>query len=670
LVAYAGDQLSYWQDAVATEAYLDTARRRVSLRRHALLVDYALHEGSNARTWIQLALAPGVPSASVTLRSLRFLSRVADLPPRIADDPLSRNYRDAFAAAPAVFEPMHPRGERRLEASTQVDLYAEHHAMHFHTWGDRACCLPKGATSATLKLHLAHLNVGDVLIFEEVMGPKTGAAGDADPAHRHAVRLTGVRREKDGGPLVDPLDNAPITDIAWAVADALPFALCISARTDDAHGGKDIDNVSVARGNLVLADHGMTTEEALPDAVPQPRLRLPLARDADRCKQPPPPPEYAPVRYRPALERRPLTHAATVNVPVAAAGRTTRKRMAFDAAAPAAQVWRWQRADVLPAVDLVSTSSIVGAPQEHWEARRDLLNSAGNDTHFVVECEHDGTAFLRFGDDRHGERPESGTTFAATYRIGQGMAGNVGADALAHVVTNDVRIAAIRNPLPARGGTAPESAQQVRRRAPEAFRTQERAVTPEDYAAVTERFDGVQRAAATQRWTGSWHTMFVTVDREAGAAVDAEMRDALSTALEPFRMAGHDLAFNGPVYVPLELEMTVCVADGHFRSDVRAGLLQTLGNAALPDGTRGLFHQDGLTFGQPVYVSAIYAAARRVPGVDMVEISGFARQGQLADPRALHDGVLRLGRLEIARLDNDRNFPERGVLRLNLHGGK
>jgi hypothetical protein len=31
---------------------------------------------------------------------------------------------------------------------------------------------------------------------------------------------------------------------------------------------------------------------------------------------------------------------------------------------------------------------------------------------------------------------------------------------------------------------------------------------------------------------------------------------------------------------------------------------------------------------------------------------------------------MRLGRLEIPRLDNDPNFPERGVLRLVLFGGK
>ena len=52
VLAYVGDHLSYYQDAVATEAYLDTARKRISVRRHARLVDYPMHEGCNARAWV------------------------------------------------------------------------------------------------------------------------------------------------------------------------------------------------------------------------------------------------------------------------------------------------------------------------------------------------------------------------------------------------------------------------------------------------------------------------------------------------------------------------------------------------------------------------------------------------------------------------------------------
>ena len=54
VLAYAADHLSYQQDAVGTEAYIGTARSRISLRRHAKLVDYQIGEGSNARVWVYL----------------------------------------------------------------------------------------------------------------------------------------------------------------------------------------------------------------------------------------------------------------------------------------------------------------------------------------------------------------------------------------------------------------------------------------------------------------------------------------------------------------------------------------------------------------------------------------------------------------------------------------
>ncbi|MES1153620.1 MAG: putative baseplate assembly protein, partial [Rhodanobacter sp.] len=54
-LAYTADYLSYYQDAVATEAYLGTARKRISVRRHARLVDYRMHEGCNARALVTLA---------------------------------------------------------------------------------------------------------------------------------------------------------------------------------------------------------------------------------------------------------------------------------------------------------------------------------------------------------------------------------------------------------------------------------------------------------------------------------------------------------------------------------------------------------------------------------------------------------------------------------------
>src|SRR5207302_6245459 len=58
-----------------------------------------------------------------------------------------------------------------------------------------------------------------------------------------------------------------------------------------------------------------------------------------------------------------------------------------------------------------------------WTARFDLLESSGDDRHFVVEMTDDRRAVLRFGDDDMGRRPEAATRFRASYRVGNGKKG-------------------------------------------------------------------------------------------------------------------------------------------------------------------------------------------------------------------------------------------------------
>ena len=124
--------------------------------------------------------------------------------------------------------------------------------------GDAECCLPAGATSATLRDSEPALNleVGDVLVLEEVKGPDTGNPADADPTHRHAVRITRVTAG------IDDLLGVRIVEVEWDRADALPFALCLSVRLR-APDCTLVEGVSVARGNVVLVDHGATLTEPL-----------------------------------------------------------------------------------------------------------------------------------------------------------------------------------------------------------------------------------------------------------------------------------------------------------------------------------------------------------------------------------------------------------------------
>jgi predicted phage baseplate assembly protein len=279
---------------------------------------------------------------------------------------------------------------------------------------------------------------------------------------------------------------------------------------------------------------------------------------------------------------------------------------------------------------------------------------------------NDGRAQLRFGDGVLGRAPAA--ELIATYRVGGGRQGNVSAEAIAHVVTTVEGITDVRNPLPAHGGTDPEPIEQVRLYAPQAFRTQGRAITEADYVAVAERHSSVQRAAATRRWTGSWYTMFVTIDRRGGFGIDDAYELEMRRHLERFRLAGYDIEIDAPRFVPLDLALTVCVAPGYFRSNVKQALLETFSNADLRDGRRGFFHPDNFTFGQPVYLSHVVAAAMSVTGVSWVEALRFQRWGEGTHDE-LADGQISFGRLEIARLDNDASRPESGHVEFDMRGG-
>jgi hypothetical protein len=654
LLAYAGDQLSYEQDAIATEAYLDTARLRTSVRRHALLVDYAMHDGCSARVFVFVEVNQ---DATLAPSGLRCLTAVEGLPRVIA--PATPAARLAAAAPAEWFEPVVPELDRE-DTPDDLQFFTLHNEMPLYAWGDEQCCLPQGATRATLEGHFPQLREGMLLLFEEVIGPRTGEPGDANPSQRHVVRLTDVAHSEAGEPLVDPLDATEITNVTWHEADALPFPICISSRTADA---KTIDGVAVARGNIVLVDHGRSVRQGL-GSVPVSRLLLDRQAD-DWCassREPVPP------RFRPPLDEGPLSAFGTVIRPGDTASGQEAVRLRFDPRSSAAAAFEFEMRDVRPAIELLSELAGDAAPTP-WLPVRDLLDSRPNEAHFVVETEHDGHARLRFGDGQHGRRPRPDEAFSATYRVGNGRAGNIGADSIRHAITSDGRIEGVRNPLPARGGVDAETAEEVRRRAPYAFRSQQRAVTEADYEAMTRRHPGVQRAAATLRWTGSWHTVFLTVDRFDGRRLDAALERELAEHVERYRLAGHDLEFDDPRFVPLELDLFVCVQPDYFRADVKARLLEVLSSRELPDGRRGLFHPDRFSFGQTVYLSPILAAVRHVPGVASARALSFQRQG-VDEPQYLAQGRLPLQRLEIARLDNDPDFPERGALGLELSGGK
>lgn len=329
--------------------------------------------------------------------------------------------------------------------------------------------------------------------------------------------------------------------------------------------------------------------------------------------------------------------------------------------------WDLTHYDARQATPEVTLASVLNGTT-NWTPERNLLADSETDPHFVVEIESDGTAHLRFGDNVNGLRPASDSVFTASYRVGNGTAGNVGAESLTFF-SGDPRISSCTNPLPASGGADPETPDQVRRRAPQAFMTQERAVTMADYARVARMNTQVDNAVATLRWTGSWYTVFITAEPQGAGNLTATLGRELKKNINRYRLAGQDIELESPQYISLSIELTVCVDPDYFRSDVEASLRQVLGSQRLPNGQTGFFFPDKFTFGQTVYLSPIYAAARKVAGVCSVVATTFEPQGVPTNVY-LEQGEIPLGPFQIARLDNDPSLPDHGQLTFVMQGGK
>lgn len=691
VLAYAADHLSYYQDAVATEAYLDTARRRISVRRHARLVDYLMHEGCNARAFVFVecqggevlllpdAVEPPDDAPSLRLDDVYFVTRLGDLGARASAALTEDDLRQLHDVHYEVFEPL---------AQAPIRLRPDHNRVDFYTWGDSECCLPTGATSATLRdqwrtpssngnggpggdktqtpyqgpshagegensapPRMLDLHPGDLLLFEAVKGARSGLPADADPAHRHVVRLTRVT------PGVDPLDDTPILDIEWGAEDALPFPLCISA-IGAAPECRLINCISVARGNILLVDHGDRRDDD-PWTVPPATVRDAGCDDEGKPRDP----IVRRPRFEPRLTGSPLTFATPL--PTDTPGVYTSARA-------------WLRQDPRAALPWVRLSEAALPAPYPWTPRFDLLANGPEDRVFVVEIDNEGYAHLRFGDDDAGRAPQPDATFAALYRVGNGTTGNVGAEVIAHLVVRNGSLEGIslrpRNPLPAVGGVAAEPVAEVKLFAPTAFRRQRRrAITAADYAELAQADPRLQRAAAALRWTGSWYEADVAVDPLGSEEPGADLLAAIEALLRPYRRIGHDLHVLPAEYVSLDVALSVCVKPHYLRGHVKAALLDVFSNRVLADGRRGFFHPDNLSFGEGIYLSKLVAAAQAVEGVESVTVDRLARLDE-ASPverrRALDDGVLRLSPFEVARLDNDPSRPGNGKLTLTLKGGR
>jgi hypothetical protein len=248
----------------------------------------------------------------------------------------------------------------------------------------------------------------------------------------------------------------------------------------------------------------------------------------------------------------------------------------------------------------------------------------------------------------------------------------------------------------------PHAMDTARAAGPRAIHTQKRMVTVNDYAERLEDHPLVMAAHSFGRWTGAWTTICVAVilynnmmldeplspaavgGPEALAlltgAVDDFLRErdleppewpanptprtVLRPYLNAYRMAGREVFLQDAEPVGISISLSVRVAANYFESEVRRAVANALGT-----GLGGFFVAGRLKFGQDLHASDLIETVMALDGVQSVCLNRFKRVGKRF-PDQSDDGRIQLDGLEIAVCDNDPLRPERGSLRIVMHGGQ
>ena len=222
----------------------------------------------------------------------------------------------------------------------------------------------------------------------------------------------------------------------------------------------------------------------------------------------------------------------------------------------------------------------------------------------------------------------------------------------------------MRNPLPACGGTDPEPVGRGAScsRRSRSSRGCERAVTADDYAALAgQRARRAARrgaacagpAAGTRRRSRSTRSATDDLPPELAPPGARAPRPLPPDRPRPARRARRTTCRSTSA-------LRVCVLPHHLRGEVgqRCSTRSATGRCRR---RRGFFHPDSLTFGDDVALSRWSPPPR--PDRRRERRGPALRAPRRGRPRASwRRGVLRLGPLEIARLDNDPVQPENGRL--------
>jgi len=252
-----------------------------------------------------------------------------------------------------------------------------------------------------------------------------------------------------------------------------------------------------------------------------------------------------------------------------------------------------------------------------WTEEPNLYQQPPSARVFSTLNQTGGNSDVLFGDSIEGSTlPTGQNNIQANYRVGSGLAGNVGAGSITTLMDRPLGVSGVNNPQAATGGQDAQSVDDIRANAPLSVLTLGRAVSITDYQNYARSFAGIAKAYAIWIPSGPGRGVFLTVAAAGGSALPPgnPTLDNLVTSLHDYGNPLIPISAQSFLETLFSFSADIKYDSSYDAPTVKQDVLDSLSES---------YSFAARTFGQGVSADEIAALIQGVAGVIACNVTGL-----------------------------------------------
>lgn len=270
-----------------------------------------------------------------------------------------------------------------------------------------------------------------------------------------------------------------------------------------------------------------------------------------------------------------------------------------------------------------------GLGREQWTIVDTMIENQSCDKVCMTFQDDQLLTYVQFGDNGQGKIPDPTSEISATYRIGGGAEGNVGANTIT-LIEDEILYAgapltvSVDNAEAATGGEDEQSIESARLEGPRSLRALYRAVTLDDFESLGEVFPGVAKLKAVSgHFRGTNHSsccqISLYVVPAGGGIPSIILKQDLLEYFDERKLECTCVEIFDPLYQPCDVKGNIITYSNFNVEDVEASVLARIG--AFFDESDSPY----TGFDKNMNLSDIMAVIDNTDGVDHVDLSDLTR---------------------------------------------